>query len=122
MSAATLSVARAAVERQLLRDTCTIVTPSARMSDGGGGLTDGTPTTATAACSLTEVSGDEATTDVIAVRGRYRLSLPYATTIGATCRVQLSNVVYQVVWAPTAGALALTRVVGLKDAPGVALV
>lgn len=115
---AAIARARAQMDAMLLRDTCEIVTPGAPTTDGGGALLPGAPTKTTEACGFAEVSGDEATADQIAVRGRYRLTLRVGAAVDATARVQYADAVYQVVWAPPPGATHLQRVVGLKDAPG----
>lgn len=112
---------RAAAEHYILGDDCYILRPATPISDGGGGFTVGSPTTiGPIACAFSEVSGDEATDAVIAVRGRYRLDVAVSTDIRATDQVEVLGDIYDVTWTPPAGALALLRTIGLKDSIGTA--
>lgn len=115
---------RAAAEKYLLGDTCTLVRP-VLADDGAGGTSPGEPLRiGPLACGFSAVSGDEATEDIVRVRGRYRLKLAVdlrdpdtddPLTIEPTDSIEVLGEVYQVVWTPPPAALTLLRTVGLKD-------
>lgn len=111
-----LNLVRRLAERAM-QDTCSIIDPATPTSDGGGGVTPGTPTRRAALpCALFGAAGDEAAEAVVQVRGRYRLSLPLATAISERNTVEIAGRAFAVVWVPAVSALDVERIVGLSEA------
>lgn len=126
VSTAVLGSARALANQWLLVDTCTIVRPRTLDDLAGGSYPDpaGPERIGPLACSFLAVSGDEATRELIAERGRYRVYLPvdlrHPTTQAAievlgTDAIEVLGTTYQVVWTPPPAAGALLRTIGLKE-------
>jgi hypothetical protein len=92
--------------------TCTIITPAPVQS--GGAPTRGTETRTDVPCLFWNVTGDEASADMLAQRGRYRIDVAIETAIDHNSSVEYQGAVYRVLWAPPpyeAG-----RIVGLTEA------
>lgn len=112
-----MTQARAIMESGMLTDTCTIVRLGTATSDGAGGKVPATSTNiGPLACLFYEVSGDEATTEIVAVRGRYRLQLAATTDVRVTDQITVLSATYRVVWTPSPNARHMLRTVGLKEA------
>ena len=121
-----IAAGRRIAERFSLRDTCMLLRPRT-IDDGAGGSEpdpDGPEAIGPLACSFLAVSGDEATADLIAERGRYRVYLAVdlrhpetgdALELASSDQVTVLGTTYDVVWTPPPHALALLRTVGLKE-------
>lgn len=118
--------ARAMANQWLLRDACTLIQPRTIDDLAGGSYPDpdGPERIGPLACSFLAVSGDEATRELIAERGRYRVYLPIelrhpetgdALDVASIDAIEVLGTTYQVVWTPPAAAGALLRTVGLKE-------
>jgi hypothetical protein len=109
-----LTVPRQQIEAYLMPDTCIIETPTQPLPNGRGGTLPGVPIETSSICGLSAVSGEEATDDLIRVRGNYRLRLPVGTAIVEGATVILNGRRYRAVWVPHTHGLSLTQRVGLE--------
>lgn len=125
-SALDMSAARRMADRWLLGDTCTLIQPRTIDDLAGGSYPDpgGPERIGPLACSFLAVSGDEATRELIAERGRYRVYLPIdlhhpetqePLDVASIDAIEVLGTPYQVVWTPPAAAGALLRTIGLKE-------
>jgi len=98
-----------------MADPATVITPGVATSNGRGGESPGAPVTLATVCRVAEAGGDEADAAIVAVRGRYRISLPVATVVAEGASITALGRRFRVVWAPPAGAHDASRTVGAKE-------
>ena len=107
MTSIDLRSARQAVVDNLMPDTYTI-TRSTPVADGGGGFTDGAPTTISGVCGFTTNNGQlEQGGDHIQQRGTYRMRVPVDAAIHPTDLPVLFGRTFRIVWTPPVHSLAL---------------
>ena len=119
-------MSRRVAERYNLRDSCTLLRPRT-LDDLAGGTypdPDGPEAIGPLPCAFLAVSGEEATRDLVAERGRYRVYLAVdlrhpetnaPLDITGIDQITVLGTTYEVVWTPPAAATALLQIIGLKE-------
>lgn len=111
-----------AISERAMPDAATFRRPGASTSNGRGGVTPGTPTTATTPCRVVEGTGDEAGADELRLAGATRrLFVPVSFAVDLADEVTAHTLngaavagVWHVVYAPAPNAYSADRLVGLK--------
>jgi hypothetical protein len=111
-----------ALSERAMPDSATFSRPGAPASNGRGGTTPGTPTTATTPCRVVEGTGDEDDADALRRAGATRrLFVPVTFTVDETHTVTSHTLdgvavaeVWDVVWAPAPNGYSADRCVGIR--------
>ena len=77
--------------------SCVVYTPGTPASDGLGGLTPGTPTSATTVCRIAATGGQEAEISAkVTALETFTVTLPYNTTLTAASWIVAGGATYEI--------------------------